>query len=417
MKTYEDLKTYFSESEKRPDQRTIGGEFEHLILDQDNRWTPYETVCTILEEILDEEWTRIVIDGKLLGAQHQYMAISLEPGSQFEVSLQPSWDIAVLEERYRIFLNKVLPIIHRHGRKLVSIGYQPFTPIENISMIDKKRYHYMYEYFKNTGSLAHHMMKGSCSTQVAIDFTSEEDFRRAYQLGNRIGPFLALMFDNTPLFEGRPFRDYLWRTTIWQNTDDMRCNLVKQGLDPAFGYRQYIDHILDFEPILMPQGENMVPTYQLKSRELLHFPVPKTVWEHLLSMAFFDIRAKSYLEVRMMDCVPYPFNMANLAMIKGIMYHPERHLLEASFASIDESKLLDIKNTIMKEGYTAQCHGFDAHATVKRLFEFAWSGLSDAEKVYLEPMRPFVDQGVNFTSKLRFLKAEEIIDFCEVKLA
>jgi glutamate--cysteine ligase len=58
----------------------------------------------------------------------------------------------------------------------MNFGYQPASKIAEIDMIPKLRYVKMAQHMSQNGRYALNMMKGTCSAQVSIDYTSESDF-------------------------------------------------------------------------------------------------------------------------------------------------------------------------------------------------------------------------------------------------
>lgn len=397
---------YFKNSEKRTACRRLGAEVEHLILKPDYTWVDYPTVERILERMAEKGWERHYTDGRLLGLDLDGMHITLEPGSQFELSLDPKATIEQLEESYKTAMRDAVEAIEGEGLKIYALAYQPFTKKDDILIIPKKRYEYMNEYFKDKGRLAHNMMRASASCQFAVDYESEEEFVMIYQTINRIGPYLSLIFDNTPYVEGALYEDHLFRTTIWQNCDDQRCGLLNNGLEETFGYETYADHILNFEPILGIKDGVAYPTYTKKTKEVVATPYDRADWEHYLSMGFFDVRAKSYLEIRMIDSVPYPYNFAAVALLKGIIYSEALGSLAEELKDVDREELLEKTRLIMKEGYDAP----GVRAFNQRLLCLAHQGLPEDERHYLDPIRPMIEKGYSFKDHLLQLEAEEGID-------
>lgn len=379
-----------------PKPPLIGAEFEHLILNPDNTWVSAEEVAEILDDLVDENWQMETIEGVFLGLRHDCMWVSLEPGSQFEISIRPQPSVNCLDRCYRKFLHHVLPVIHRHGKKMVGVGFQPVTPPEDIKLIDKKRYQYMNQHFSQTGTMGYYMMRASAATQIAVDYFSEEDFVEKLQWATRIGPYMALMFDSVSYVKGKYLQENLFRTTIWANTDAQRSNTVRGGLEPDFSFDKYTEHILNFQPVVLTEGDETIPTGQKTTKELLPESISSELWEHFLSMAFFDVRAKGYLEIRMFDSVPYPYNMAAVALVKGLMYHPRMKELHDQFRDIDQAAHEAIKQDLIELGYESYMYGRCARATTKQLYEWALEGLSDEEKPLLLVMEEKVARSENF---------------------
>lgn len=396
MKTYQNPGDYFRQKASPTKEPMIGAEFEHLILNQDNTWVRNEEVAAILQDLVDDEWSMETIEGVFLGLKHDCMWVSLEPGSQFEISLKPQRSVNAIDRLYRKFLRHCLPVIEAHGKKLVGIGFQPITSPEDIYLIDKKRYHFMNDHFAQSGTMGYYMMRASASTQMSVDYFNEADFREKLQFASRVGPYLALMFDNVSYVHGRYLEENLFRTTVWLNTDDQRANLVEGGLSPNFSFDDYAEHILNFEPVVMTAGHDTHATGHQKTYELFEAPIDHELWEHFLSMAFFDVRAKGYLEVRMIDSLPYPYNIAAVALIKGLMYHPRLTDLHAKFDFIDEVKLFEIKQDLIERGYASDIYGLRPREVGKLLYQYAWEGLSEEERPLLEVMKDKVERGENF---------------------
>lgn len=415
IKRFEKPSDYFRWKSAQPKEAQIGAEFEHLILNQDNTWVEVEEVAAILDDLVDEDWEMEKIEGVFLGLRHNCMWVSLEPGSQFEISIRPHETVAQMGRCYRKFLEHVLPVIHAHGKKMVAVGFQPTTAPEDIRLIDKKRYHYMNQHFSKSGTMGHYMMRASAATQMAVDYFSEADFVEKLQFATRIGPYLALMFDSVSYVRGEHLEQNLFRTTIWQNTDNQRANLVTGGLEPDFSFDKYTEHILNFQPVVMTDQGDTITTGDKTTRELIEGEVSVDLWEHFLSMAFFDVRAKGYLEIRMLDSVPYPYNLAAVALVKGLMYHPEMKKLHDQFRDIDQAKHEAIKADLIANGFESKIYGRDAKEVTKALYQWAFAGLTDDEKEILELMQEKVEKSENFRYGPEVSLAEAI-DRNEVRL-
>ena len=101
----------------------------------------------------------------------------MEPASQLEISIGPFIKIEDILEEYNYFLLKLKPILKELNYKIIYAGYQPKSKVDDLNLIPKKRYEYMLDYFGNVGNHGKNMMKGSASTQVSVDYFSEEDFK------------------------------------------------------------------------------------------------------------------------------------------------------------------------------------------------------------------------------------------------
>lgn len=365
----DNLQQYFLDAEKK--KKTLGVEIENLLLDEHYRWVPYEVLRGILQECLEDGWEPVWVDGMLLGAVKGDWAVSLEPGSQFELSLSPQKKLRGIEKQYTAFMNEMLPRMHERGVKLYAIGYQPLSSLEDITIIEKQRYKWMYDHFASLGGVGHHMMKGTAATQVSIDFSSEEDFARKLRLAGLLSPYLSLLFDNSALREGKPMSGRLWRREIWKGTDPDRTGDIPGSLAPGFTYDKLIDEVLGATPILYQKEGELYHANGKLAKDLIGSTVPREDWEHLLSMFFFDTRVKTYLEIRMMDSLPLEHLLSAAGMVKGLLYS-KKSLKKATELLADEREKEDILPRLLAEGLTGQ-----TKEVLRELVRIAGEGLGE----------------------------------------
>lgn len=306
----------------------LGVEFEHFLIDKESmRSYGYDEENgqkDILEALAkDLDWQVMLKEGQaLLGLKKNGHTITLEPGGQIEVSLGAFTSLEEIENAYLEVLNdiksKMLP-----SQRLVSLGYHPKSKIDDLPLLPKERYHFMYTYFNDRGNYCHNMMKGTASTQVSIDYKDEADYRKKNRVAQFLAPILASLFDSTPIFEGDIYKGNNCRVDIWNHTDINRSKYIKGSFDPEFGFRNYANYLLNLPPVILKsdgayyftKGE---PLYSLLSQFPLKF---KDDFEHIQSMVFPDVRLKGFLEIRMADAMPYPYNLSVPMIIKTIFYN------------------------------------------------------------------------------------------------
>ena len=102
----------------------------------------------------------------------------------------------------------------------------------------------MTAYLGRVGQFGPCMMRCSASTQVSIDYVSEQDAIAKLRLGTVIGPILAWFFRNTPYFEGRENPYPLLRQRMWDYLDFQRTNVIPGLFDPRFGWEDYAVDVL-----------------------------------------------------------------------------------------------------------------------------------------------------------------------------
>ena len=191
--------------EKKRDNLKLGVEIEHFVVWEDTlksvSYYGEDGVESTLKDLQNKGWSRKDEGEYLLSLEKDDLNITLEPGSQLEVSIGAKKTIIEIESSYMRFLDELLPVLNRKGQLLLSLGYHPVTRIEEIKLLPKKRYDLMFNYFKNRGSHAHNMMKGTGAFQVSIDYLSEDDYKRKFRVLNALAPVFYGLFENALFFE------------------------------------------------------------------------------------------------------------------------------------------------------------------------------------------------------------------------
>jgi glutamate--cysteine ligase len=104
-----EIAKYFRNNEKETKNFRIGLEIEHFIIDKSSLRTIsyYENQGTVdtLEQMTQNGWEGIYEGNNILGLKRDGNTITLEPGSQFELSIKPEKQIEDLEKEYFKFLN------------------------------------------------------------------------------------------------------------------------------------------------------------------------------------------------------------------------------------------------------------------------------------------------------------------------
>lgn len=397
----EEISKYIKNGEKDKKDFKIGTEIEHFIIDRDTMDTisyyGEKGVESTLKDLIDlKGWIGEEEDGYILSIEKNGVTITLEPGSQFEFNSTPKNSLDGLRDDYFMFLDDVLDILDGKNQDLLNLGYHPKTRIDDITILPKKRYDYMFNYFKKKGSHAHNMMKGTAALQMAIDYSSQEDYIKKFKVVNGLSPVIYAMVDNSYYFEGKSYEGHNLRAYIWENTDKDRSGVVPSSFDLDYSYGKYADYILNHPPILMDDGKRVYPTGDKLVRDIFDPEAySKEELDHILTMVFPDVRTKNYIEIRMMDSVPYPLNFSIIAFLKGILYN-EKNLYKV-YGEVQKLTYEDIvksKESIYKDGLKGRLKDRKILDIARELVEISTEGLSEDERHYIEPLRAMIEEGM-----------------------
>lgn len=400
-KQLEAVINYIKSGEKLKEDFTIGMEMEHFIVDKDTLKTVSyfgdNGVGATLRELHNHGCAAYKEGDYILGLENDDLAVSTEPGSQFEVALSSKWNIGELKDIYIKNMRNLVEIFDKKNQAMVTLGYHPVTKIDEIKILPKKRYDFMYKYFNERGDMAHNMMKGTCSLQCSIDYSSEKDFVRKYKISNCLSPVFYTLFDNVYIFEGQPSKSRNMREIIWENTDTDRSGMYKFSFDDDLSYKKYAEHILN-TPLIFSIDENHEPYYVGKTtfKEVFEDVKDTGLIFHALSIVFPDVRAKRYIEIRMMDEIKYPLNFSAVALIKGLFYD-ETNLdkLSELFKNMTYENCMKAKLDAREKGLDATFMNVNMLEFCKMLVDMAKNGLPANEIGYLIPLEKMLEKGMN----------------------
>lgn len=389
----------------------LGVEFEHFLIDKKTmksfRYDQPNGQHDLLKSLLKSGWRNILEEnGNLLGVEKDGNTITLEPGGQVEISLRTEGRVNEIEKIYRNIAEEIKSLL-KENQALSLLGYHPKTKIDELPLLPKARYSMMYDYFGERGCYAHNMMKGTASTQVSIDYHNEEDFIRKFRTANFLSPFISRIFDSTPIFEGEIYDKENCRINIWENTDSDRSKLVPGSLDKLFGFSDYADYILETPPILAHANGRAVFTKGEKLSALLEQPgFDSNDYLHYLTMVFPDVRVKNFIEIRMADAIPFPYNIALPALIKGIFYYNQNldryYQISRSFCNEDirriNSQLLITSDLKYKD--------IDITGFSLEMIDNAQKVLDEKEASYLLPLKQLIKEYGSMAKKLKALYSD-----------
>lgn len=373
----------------------LGVEIEHFIVERKS----YESISyygehgigSILEELASHYPYRFEQEGHLIGLYNDDYSISLEPAGQFEVSINPRERIASITVIYQDFLELIAPILQRYDYELITLGYQPKSKVKDLKLIPKKRYQYMNHYFETTGTGGIHMMRGTAATQVAIDYSSEEDFVRKFRAAYTMMPLFSLLTDNSPVYEGEPYQGRMLRSDIWDNVDIKRTGIIPGLFDDDFGFESYAEYLMQLPLIFIPKGDLAVYTGESTTAQIWeNEKISEGDMEHILSMTFLDVRLKNYIEIRFADSMPLIYVLGYLALIKGIFYSDENLNIILEQLKPDEQKIRKAKTSLAKDGFEGIAYGYHAAELLQDITERAEAQLDPQEQALLAPIKEII---------------------------
>ncbi|MBQ4270795.1 MAG: hypothetical protein II718_03140, partial [Clostridiales bacterium] len=338
--------------------KDLGLEIEHFILDKNGDQIPFDVISPLILEIGNKLNAKIhYMDGYPVGYYTGKYSTSLEPSCQFEISIDPFNDLDTIKEIYEDFRNTWDPVFEKLGYRFETKGNLPkvesgeITP-DQIPLSPKKRYKYMDRFFQTSGRYGRYMMRASASAQVSIDYRSEEDMARKLRVLSKISPVLAIAMENKTdedaTFTGKK---HLLRIQEWDDLDPSRTGFIKGSIEEGFTYKKAAEQIYTTPLILLTDEGETTEVREKTAKDLIENGTIKEdeltedrkvrLSEHFMSMGFFHLRVKKYIEVRIADSVNINKALGYVALLKGLIYNDENlNSLDQELKSITNAKTI-----------------------------------------------------------------------------
>ena len=409
MSIKESVKRYIRDGESV--SQGLGLEIEHFVVNDAGVQIEFHEVSSIIEKMAGILNAKIIyMDGYPVGYVTDDYSITLEPACQFEISINPYSDIETIKSIYEDYVTLWTPVLKARGYHLETKGNLPLVEQgvidpDDIALSPKKRYKYMDSYFRHSGKYGKYMMRASASTQVSVDFRSEEDMVRKLNVLQKISPILMIAMENKTdpdsTLKEHPDKPHLFRIQEWDDLDPSRTGFYPHSLEEGFGYDSVADTILHTPLILLTDdgvttdvgsetAEDLFARGMIRE-ETLDITRERSLIEHFISMGFFHYRVKKYIEIRVADSVPLDRALGYVAILKGIVYSDDNlSALENELADVDTAeKIQQAVEDIERDGYNAVVYGRKASEWAAHLYELAIGRLTESDKEYLENVRAF----------------------------
>lgn len=409
MSIVKEIESYIRSGET--DKQDLGLEIEHFVVDDKGQQIGFHEVSALIKDMAVHLNAEIIyMDGFPVGYKTGEYSVTLEPACQFEISINPYSDLDTIKSIYEGFIDLWTPVFASRGYRIITGGNLPdvergVVDPADIPLSPKKRYKYMNAHFEKTGRYGKHMMRASSSTQVSVDFSSEEDLVRKLRVLQKISPVLMIGMENKADPESAlkgTGRKHLHRIQQWDDLDPDRTGFYPGSFDKDFGYEKIAKVIAGTPLILLTDnGETEDVGYEtadslIKGGRLVTGNRDKEdlnrLIEHFISMGFFHFRVKKYIEIRVADSVPLDRALGYVALLKGIIYSDSNLArLEDELADIDsEDKIQSAVDAVKADGYDAVIYnGRKASCWASELAELAAGQLEEKDREYLERVRTF----------------------------
>jgi glutamate--cysteine ligase len=413
----------FRSSPREVSERRVGIEVERIAIWNDGQpWTYTERKTPDgrhrigAEQLLTElssqhDWSLIKNqENHPLGIASSYGKVSLEPGSQVELSTEPLRDLVQVKKTVDAFEKEVAKITDPHGLVWLDLGVNPISKLEEIDVIPSTRYAIMTDYLGKRDTLGTSMMRRTSSVQINLDYTTEEEGIEMLRVALAAAPISYALFANSPFLEKKKTDFLSYRCEIWRRTDPDRTGLLPQVFQEGFNFDRYSEMLWHMPLMFVQDRKNLFHPGQGKSlNDIANGKLPgicvteNNQWNAIREM-FAEARIKpGYVEIRSLDGQSPQDRYAASAFWLGLLYSKEARKLAlqllGKISTADREKLL---LEASKKGLNASLPGLNIKQICQGLVESSTDCLKSrgfGEEKLLEPLFENLKAGVTPAEK------------------
>jgi glutamate--cysteine ligase len=416
MESRADMIGLFSKGEKPKDRWRIGTEHEKFVYFTDDKRAPsYEEkggIHALMIGLTRYGWEPIYEGENIIALGGPDGNISLEPAGQFELSGAPLDNLHETCAETGRHLQQVKEVGDQLGLGFLGLGLWPDKTRAELPIMPKGRYKIMLEHMPRVGTMGLDMMLRTCTIQTNLDYSSEADMVKKFQVSLALQPLATALFANSPFLEGKPNGFLSYRSHIWTDTDRARTGMLPFVFEDGFGYERYADYMLDVPMYFVFRDGKYIDAAGLSFRDFLKgelsvLPGEKptlTDWTDHLSTAFPEVRLKSFLEMRGADGGPWNKICALPAFWVGLLY--DQTALDAAWDLVKHWTIEDhqrIRDDVPRIALEAKGpRGRSLRELGKIVLDIADAGLKarnrtnaigDTEQGFLDPLREIISSG------------------------
>jgi glutamate--cysteine ligase len=416
IESRDDLLATFAGGEKPKESWSIGTEHEKFVFRCTDHGAPsYDEpggIRDLLNEMTAFGWQPVIENGNVIALTGPDGAVSLEPAGQLELSGAQREHLHQTCAETGRHLVQAKAVGEKLGLCFLGLGMWPDKARAELPVMPKGRYAIMLNYMPKVGGLGLDMMLRTCTIQVNLDYESEADMAKKFQVGLALQPLATALFANSPFTEGKPNGFLSFRSHIWSDTDADRTGMLPFVFEDGFGYERYLDYALDVPMYFVYRDGHYIDVAGQSFRDFLDGRLPALPGEKPrisdftdhLSTIFPEVRLKSFLEMRGADGGPWSRICALPALWVGLLY--DQGALDAAWDEVKGWSLAErqaLRDAVPTLGLAAPTPRGESLADLgKRVLAIAESGLNrraylnssgDNESGFLDPLREVLATG------------------------
>jgi glutamate--cysteine ligase len=423
IETRDDLVRHLSDGAKPKSEWKIGTEHEKFVYDlRTHKPLAYDArpgIRSLLEGMKRFGWEPVLEGENIIGLTQNGASLSLEPGGQFELSGAPLATVHQTCSEVNTHLEQVREVTSEIGAGVIGLGFAPTWSMEETHQMPKGRYAIMRRYMPKVGGYGHEMMFRTCTVQVNLDFSSEQDMVKKFRVGLALQPVATALFANSPFREGRPNGFLSYRSQIWTDVDNARSGMVPWVFEDGMSFERYVDYALDVPMYFVYREGKYIDVAGRSFRDFLERRIPEVKhiapqmsdWADHLTTIFPEVRLKKFLEMRGADGGQWRRICGLPALWTGIYY--DQTALDAAWDLVKDwsaEERQQMRDSVPHQAFQTPFRGRKVLDLAREMLNISAEGLRRraaqdsagmTEEGFLVPLRDLVERG--------YTRAEELL--------
>jgi glutamate--cysteine ligase len=423
IESRDDLVRYLAEGCKPKSEWRIGTEHEKFVycLKTYNplRYEGRPGIRALLEGMRQFGWEPIMEGENIIGLTQNGASISLEPGGQFELSGAPLKSVHLTCAEVNTHQQQVRQVAAEIGAGALGLGYAPTWPLSEVYPMPKGRYDIMKRYMPKVGGYGEEMMFRTCTVQVNLDFSSEEDMIKKFRVGLALQPVATALFANSPFREGKYNGFLSYRAHVWSDVDNDRAGMLPWVFEKGMSFERYVDYVLDVPMYFVYRDGKYIDVAGKSFRDFLDHKIPEVKhidpqmsdWADHLTTIFPEVRLKRFLEMRGADGGTWRRICGLPALWVGIYY--DQVALDAAWDMVKDwtaEERQAMRDAVPHLAFKTPFRSTTVWELAQRMLDIsaeglkrraALDGMGMTEEGFLVPLRELVSRG--------YTRAEELL--------
>ena len=369
----------------------LGVCFGHFLVNRDDlKAVPFEGeqgIESLLEYLTRNGWEGLYEEEALIGVRKDNATVLLQAGGQIEVWIEKTASLKVIDKTYLDFLQNLGSELEARNQLLLSIGYQPVSKAEDIELMPMAKAKLLAEQLQDDPA-ALKALKAAAKTVVVLDYAHSDDFEKKYRVVATLAPVFAALLDNIPVLDGEEYNQFTAGIAL---DDDKKTALAKVEnviTGHSFKYAQYSNFVANAPAVAVEENQQIVAS--AKTNEEVYEDQNMTAEQvaGVLDMVMPEVKATTRgLELHFVDALPYPLNMAYVALIKGLLYNADNmNALYEFVLNLNKDLLDSLRQTVIEQGMEAKFNEGTVQEVAKDLYFMSTPQLPEEEQHYTQPL-------------------------------